>query len=158
MQFETNARGGWIVPAYTVLPASTSVPAWSDLGDGCTLGAGCKLGAYCTLGASCTLGAYCKFGAYCTLGASCTLGNDCTLGNNCTLGVNAQWMGVTVQSWLTLANVDGTGRQIKVVKHEGGVRVEAGCFQGTLEEFCAKAAGEGKDRYVRVISAVAAAM
>jgi hypothetical protein len=67
-------------------------------------------------------------------------------------------MGVTVQSWLTLGNVDGTGRQVKVVKHAEGVRVEAGCFQGTLEEFCAKAASEGKDRYVRVVSAVAATM
>ena len=63
-----------------------------------------------------------------------------------------------MQSWLTLGNVDGSGRQVKVVKYDGGLLVEAGCFQGTLEEFCTKAAAEGKDRYVRVISAVAAAM
>ena len=86
------------------------------------------------------------------------LGAYCTLGDSCTLGADARWMGVTVQSWLTLASVDGTGRQVKVVKHAEGVRVEAGCFQGTLEEFCTKAASEGKDRYVRVVAAVAAAM
>ena len=86
------------------------------------------------------------------------VGDGCTLGDYCKLGSDTQWMGVTVQSWLTLANVDGTGRQVKVVKHGGGDRVEVGCFQGTLEEFCAKAAGEGKDRYVRVVSAVAATM
>ena len=86
------------------------------------------------------------------------LGEGCTLGAYCKIGGDARWMGVTVQSWLTLANVDGTGRQVKVVKHAEGVRVEAGCFQGTLEEFCAKAASEGKGRYVRVVAAVAAAM
>ena len=122
MQFETNARGGWVIPAYTSIPAHTSIPAWSEIG------------------------AYCK------------LGNSCKIGHGCDLGANTQWMGVTVESWLTLANVDGTGRQIKVVKHAKGVRVEAGCFQGTLEDFCIQAASEGKDRYVRVISAVAAAM
>ena len=122
MQFETNARGGWVIPAYTSIPAHTSIPAWSEIG------------------------------------AYCTLGDGCTLGESCRLGANTQWLGVTVESWLTLANVDGSGRQIKVVKHAEGVRVEAGCFQGTLEDFCTQAASEGKDRYVRVISAVAAAM
>lgn len=152
MQFETNARGGWIVPANTSIPANTVIPAWSELGNSCTIGNDCALGAYCKLGNGCKLGAYCK------LGNSCMLGNRCTLGDDCMLGNDTQWMGVTVQSWLTLSNVDGSGRQVKVVKHGGGVHVEVGCFQGTLEEFCAKAAGEGKDRYVRVVSAVAATM
>ena len=170
MQFETNARGGWIVPAYTRLPTWVEVPAWSELGnycklgDSCSLGNGCKLGDDCTLGARCTLGDYCKIGDDCTLGNYCRLGDNsklgdgCKLGHGCELGANTQWMGVVVESWLTLANVDGLGRQIKVVKHALGVRVEAGCFQGTLEDFCTKAAGEGKGRYVRVVSAVAAAM
>ena len=134
MQFKTNARGGWVIPAYTSIPARTSIPAWSEIG------------AYCTLGDGCVLG------------AGCTLGNGCTLGHGCELRANTQWLGVTVESWLTLANVDGSGRQIKIVKHAEGVRVEAGCFRGTLEDFCTQAASEGKDRYVRVISAVAAAM
>ena len=122
MQFETNARGGWVIPAYTSIPAHTSIPAWSEIG------------------------------------AYCTLGNSCTLGHGCDLGANTQWLGVIVESWLTLANVDGSGRQIKVVKHAEGVRVEAGCFQGTLEDFCTQAASEGKDRYVRVVSAIASTM
>ena len=128
MQFETNSHGGWVVPANTAIPDGTEIPAWSDLGESCVLGAGC------------------------------TLGHSCKIGHGCELGANTQWMGVTVESWLTLANVDGSGRQIKIVKHAEGVRVEAGCFQGTLEDFCTQAASEGKDRYVRVISAVAAAM
>ena len=140
MQFETNSHGGWVVPANTAIPDGTEIPAWSDLGESCVLGADCKIGAGCKFGDGCELGAY------------------CTLGAGCALGDNTQWLKVTVESWLTLANVDGSGRQIKIVKHAEGVRVEAGCFQGTLEDFCTQAASEGKDRYVRVISAVAAAM
>lgn len=66
----------------------------------------------------------------------------CTLGNGCKLGSNCSWLGV--ESWLTLANVDGSGR------HAAGVKVEAGCFVGSLEKFCAKAAAENKHRYAAV--------
>lgn len=73
-----------------------------------------------------------------------------TLGNGCKLGSNCSWLGV--ESWLTLANVDGSGRQ---VKHAAGVKVEAGAL---LEKFCAKAAAENKHRYAAVIQAVAEVM
>ena len=137
MNYELNAKGGWIVPANSTIPADTVIPSYSELGNYCTLGYGCKLGDYCTLGYDCTLGDYCKLGDCCTLGFGCT------------------WLGVTVESWLTLANVDGTGRQVKVVKHAGGIKIEAGCFIGTLEEFTSKAESEGKLRYVAVIKAIA---
>jgi hypothetical protein len=65
---------------------------------------------------------------------------------------------VVVLSWLTLANVDGSGRQLRLVKHASGVVVEAGCFQGTVEEFCQRAQKEGKTKYVAVVTAVAAVM
>jgi hypothetical protein len=55
-----------------------------------------------------------------------------------------------------LANVDGSNRQIKIVRSdEGEIKIEAGCFIGTLDEFIAKAKSEGKLRYVAVISAIA---
>ena len=44
---------------------------------------------------------------------------------------------------------------MKVVKHDGGIKIEAGCFIGTLAEFTAKAESEGKLRYVAVIKAIA---
>ena len=137
MNYELNAKGGWIVPSNSTIPADTAIPSYSELG------AGCKLGDCCTLGNGCKLGYGCKLGVCCALGYGCTLGDGCT------------WLGVTVESWLTLANVDGTGRQVKVVKHAGGIKVEAGCFIGTLEEFTVKAESEGKLRYVAVIKAIA---
>ena len=44
---------------------------------------------------------------------------------------------------------------MKVVKYASGIKIEAGCFIGTLEEFTAKAESEGKLRYVAVIKAIA---
>lgn len=185
---ELNSRGGWIVPANTKIQHGATIPdnstfgilctfgddctfgdnctigdycTLSDnctLGDGCTLGGCCTLGDGCTLGDSCTLGDYCTLGDGCTLGDCCTLGIDYTLGDGCTLSNGCVWLGVQVQSWLTVSNVDGSGRQVKIVKHAEGVKVEAGCFMGTLEKFCEAAAAEGKQRYVAVITAIAGAM
>ena len=59
---------------------------------------------------------------------------------------------------MTLANITSTGRQVLLVKHVDGIYVEAGCFAGTLAEFSAKAAAEGKDQYVKVIEAVASVL
>lgn len=74
------------------------------------------------------------------------------------LGHRCMWLGVTVESWLTLANVNGSGRQIKVIKHTNGVKIEAGYFIGTDVEFLAKAKSEGKLRYVAIIRAVVEAL
>lgn len=134
MTFETNEHGGWIIPAGTNIPAETSVPAFSRLGNDCTLGNWCDIGTGCRLGDGCRLG------------TGCNLGNDCTL------------EGVVARHWLTLANVDGTGRQILVVSDGATTKIRAGCFVGTPDEFVAKAKIEGKTRYASVIPAVVAAM
>ena len=86
------------------------------------------------------------------------LGNDCTLGNECELGTYCTLEGVKPIQWLTLSNVDGTGRQVLIIKHAGGVLVRAGCFLGTPEEFIEKARDEGKHTYVSIIGAVCGAL
>lgn len=47
---------------------------------------------------------------------------------------------------------------VTMVKHADGVTVNAGCFLGTLDEFIEKVTERGMNRYVAVISAVAAVM
>lgn len=86
------------------------------------------------------------------------IGDDCTLGPSTAVGQDSTWLGVKVESWLTLANVDGAGMHVTMVKHAEGVMVNAGCFLGTLEEFVERVADQGMNRYVAVVSAVAAAM
>jgi NDP-sugar pyrophosphorylase family protein len=172
--FNTNNLGGWIIPAGTEIAAETGIPSYSEIGDGCTIGDRCKIGNYCTIGDRCTIGNYCtigndctignyctigdgcKIGDDCTIGYGCKIGNYCTIGDGCKIGDDCTWLGVKVKSWLTLANVDGSNRQIKIVRSdEGEIKIEAGCFIGTLDEFIAKAKSEGKLRYVAVISAIA---
>ena len=86
-------------------------------------------------------------------------GNDNTLGNCNTLGDSLRYggrltvAGVKVRRLMTLANVDGSGRQVLVLAHTEGVKIECGCFSGTLDEFCARADSEGKKRYSRVVRA-----
>ena len=135
MTYETNELGGWIVPDGTTLPPGAVVPSYSYIGNDCTIGDRCRIGN------------------------DCTIGYGCSIGNYCTIGYGCTWLGVQVYKWLTLANVDGSGRQLKVVVAvDGSVKVEASCFVGTADEFCKKAAAEGRGTYVAVVRAVVQAL
>ena len=59
---------------------------------------------------------------------------------------------------MNMSNVDGSGRKILIIVHTEGIKIEAGCFGGTLDEFCDKALSEGKKRYARVVRAAAEAL
>ena len=139
--FEKNEYGGWTIPHGSEVPQGTEVPAHS------------------TLGNDCTLGNYCTLGDRCKLGDDCTLGNGCTLGDRCALGDRCSWLGLKVRRFMTAANIDGSGRRVKIVLGTcATVRVEAGCFVGSADEFCAKAESEGKHTYARVVRAIAGAI
>ena len=159
MTYETNELGGWIVPDGTTLPPGAVVPSYSYIGDYCTIGNGCTIGNSCRIGNYCTIGYSCTIGNGCRIGYGCSIGNDGTIGNRCIIGYGCTWLGVQVSKWLTLANVDGSGRQLKVVVAvDGSVKVEAGCFVGTADEFCDRAKDEGKGTYVAVVRAVVQAL
>ena len=59
---------------------------------------------------------------------------------------------------LCMSNVDGSGRKIQVIVHTEGIKIRAGCFAGTLDEFCKRSESEGKTRYSRVVRATAEAL
>ena len=146
MDFKLNDKGGWIIPPQTTISDDTKIPAWSTLDYGCKLGNGCTLGDYCTLGYGCTLG------DRCTLGGRCTLGYGCKLGNGCTIAYTA------VDQFVTLGNVDGSGRQILLIRTGTQITVLAGCFKGSVDEFVKRAKDEKKLVYAAVIPAVAKAL
>ena len=87
-----------------------------------------------------------------TLGEGCALGEGCTLGDRCTLE------GSEFLRFMTLSNVDGSCRQILVIVRESEINIRAGCFYGTLDAFCERAADEGKPFYVAVVRAAALAL
>ena len=99
-----------------------------------------------------------------TLGNGNTLGDDNTLGYGNMLGDKLRFgkrlklSGCKVLALMCMSNVDGSGRKINVIVHTEGIKIEAGCFGGTLDEFCEQAASEGKTRYARVVRAAAEAL
>lgn len=90
--------------------------------------------------------------------ACSVLGNGCTLGNGCRLGDNCKLEGVVANRWMTLANVDGSGRQILIVTDGESIKVRAGCFIGSPEEFALKARRERKYLYADIIPHAAKSM
>ena len=143
---------------------------YNKLGDGNTLVDRNTLGNYNKLGdgnklGDCnTLGNYNKLGDGNTLGDCNTLGDDNKLGDYNTLGDELRFgkrlkiSDCKVLALLCMSNVDGSGRKINVIVHTEGIKIEAGCFGCTLDEFCDKAASEGKTRYARVVRAAAEAL
>ena len=81
-----------------------------------------------------------------------------SLGDGLRFGRRLQMSGCKVLALMCMSNVDGSGRRINVIVHAGGIKIEAGCFGGSLDEFCEKAGREGKTRYVRVVRAAAEAL
>ena len=137
---------------------------YNTLGDDNTLGDGNMLGSYNKLGDDNTLGDYNKLGDGNTLG-NCnklgdynTLGDDNTLGDKLRFGKRLKLSGCKVLALMCMSNVDGSRRNINVIVHTEGIKIEAGCFGGTLDEFCEQAASEGKTRYARVVRAAAEAL
>ena len=59
---------------------------------------------------------------------------------------------------MTLSNVDGSGRQIILIKHSDGIIVRTGCFVGDISEFIEKAKSENKMKYVSIVGAIAEVM
>ena len=104
------------------------------------------------------MGDYTQFGDDATLGDGNTLGAHSELGSGFRFGHRLQMSGCKVLALMCMSNVDGSGRQINVIVHTEGIKVEAGCFVGTLDEFCEKAISEGKTRYARVVRAAAEAL
>ena len=131
---------------------------YNKLGDGNTLGDRNKLGDGNTLGDDNKLGDYNTLGDCNTLGDDNTFGNGNTLGDELRFGKRLKISDCKVLALLCMSNVDGSGRKINVIVHTEGIKIEAGCFGCTLDEFCDKAASEGKTRYARVVRAAAEAL
>lgn len=113
---------------------------------------------YASFGNHCTFGHYSTFGGHLRLGDDCTMGFGSTFGSHLSVGKRFTYDGVKVHALMCLSNLDGSGRQVQILVHAGGVHVLAGCFRGSLGDFCEKARAEGKTRYASVVFAAAKAL
>ena len=80
------------------------------------------------------------------------------IGNGCEIGDGCKIEGVKCLDFMTLSNVDGSGRQIILIKHSDGIIVRAGCFVGDISAFIEKAKSENKMKYVSIVGAIAEVM
>lgn len=89
MKFETNEKGGWIIPAASVIPPYTRIPPWSEIGHNSKVGHACVVGRNCCCGFCLRVGHGCCFGSECKFGLGCGFGDRCEFGRECKLGSSA---------------------------------------------------------------------
>ena len=133
MEFKTNAKGGWVIPSDTEM-GTISLPDFSEAGSNCKFGSGSKFGSYS------------KFGSGSEFDSGSKFGFGCIIEN------------AIMEKCFQIQNLDGSGRMINIIKHQEGFRIRAGCFIGTLDDFCNKAESEGKFDYAKGVKAICMAL
>ena len=116
-----------------------------------------EIGDYAEIGDCTRIGKWAKIGNYTEIGKSVEIGEWVIIGDNVKIGDKFRCEGLEVIDFFTMSNIDGTGRRIHIYVHTKGITIRAGCFLGTLDEFCIKAEDEGKTLYARTVRAAAEA-
>lgn len=116
------------------------------------IGKSALIGNDVSIGDNCIIDECSELGCGCYIGEGCIIGHRIVaIGDMVNICANVSMEGVIVQKIMTLANVDGSGRQVIVIKHKDGILIRAGCFAGDLTMFVKKATEEGKMKYVKMI-------
>ena len=116
-----------------------------------------EIGDYAKIGDCSRLGKWAKIGNYAEIGKSVEIGEWVIIGDCVQIGDKFSCEGLEVIDFFTMSNVDGTGRRVHIYVHTKGITIRAGCFLGTLDEFCNKAEDEGKYLYSTTVRAAAEA-
>ena len=116
-----------------------------------------EIGDYVEIGDFSKIGKWAKIGNHVEIGKGVEIGEWVILGDCVKIGDKFRCEGLEVIDFFTMSNVDGTGRRIYIYVHTKGITVRAGCFKGTLAEFCQKAKYEGKHLYAVTVRAAAEA-
>ena len=116
-----------------------------------------EIGDYAEIGDCARIGKWAKIGNYAEIGKSVEIGEWVIIGDYVKIGDKFRCEGLEVVDFFTMSNVDGTGRRINIYVHTKGITIRAGCFKGTLDEFCNKAEDDGKYLYSTTVRAAAEA-
>ena len=112
---------------------------------------------YAKIGDFAEIGDHVEIGDSARIGDCVKIGNGAEIGDHAKIGDKFRCEGLEVIDFFTMANVDGTGRRIYIYVHTAGITIRAGCFIGTLDEFCNKAEEEAKYLYAVTVRAAAEA-
>ena len=133
------------------------------IGDFLRIGHSAKIGYNVEIGDSAKIGDgariadYAKIGDNVEIGNNVEIGDGAEMGDGVTIGAKFSCEGLEVIDFFTLSNIDGSGRRVHIYVHTEGIAVIAGCFKGTLDDFCWQAAQEEKYLYVVTVRAAAEA-
>ena len=116
-----------------------------------------EIGDYAEIGDCSRIGKWAKIGNYAEIGKSVEIGEWVIIGDCVKIGDKFRCEGLEVIDFFTMSNIDGTGRRIHIYVHTAGITIRAGCFLGTLDEFCNKAEDDEKYLYSTTVRAAAEA-
>ena len=116
-----------------------------------------EIGDYAEIGDCSRIGKWAKIGNSAEIGKSVEIGEWVIIGDCVKIGDKFRCEGLEVIDFFTMSNIDGTGRRIHIYVHTNGITIRAGCFLGTLGEFCNKAEDEEKYLYSTTVRAAAEA-
>ena len=116
-----------------------------------------EIGDYAEIGDCTRIGKWAKIGNYAEIGKSVEIGEWVIIGDCVKIGDKFSCEGLEVIDFFTMSNIDGTGRRIHIYVHTKGITIRAGCFIGTLDEFCNKSEDEEKYLYSTTVRAAAEA-
>ena len=116
-----------------------------------------EIGDYAEIGDCSRIGKWAQIGNYAEIGKSVEIGEWVIIGDCVKIGDKFRCEGLEVIDFFTMSNIDGTGRRIHIYVHTKGITIRAGCFIGTLDEFCNKAEDEEKYLYSTTVRAAAEA-
>ena len=148
---------------YATISVGATIGDNVRIGKYAEIGDGVRIGTYVTIGDSAEIGDGVRIGSSARIGDNARFGDNVEIGDYAKIGDGARFgdkfrcEGLEVIDFFTMSNVDGTGRRIYIYIHTKGITIRAGCFKGTLDEFCEKAEDEGKYLYLRTVRAAAEA-
>ena len=131
----------------------TRIGNYAEIGDFAKIGDCAEIGDFAKIGDYAEIGDCAEIGDYAEIGDFAEIGDGAQIGDMVEIGDKFRCEGLEVIDFFTLSNVDGTGRRIYVYVHTEGITIRAGCFIGTLDEFCNKAEDEGKHLYAVTVRA-----
>ena len=135
----------------------TRIGNYAEIGDFAKIGDCAEIGDFAKIGNHAEICNFAEIGNYAKIGNSVIIGDGAQFGDCVTVGDKFHCEGLKVIDFFTMSNVDGTGRKIHVYVHTEGITIRAGCFKGTLDEFCWQAAQEEKYLYSVTVRAAAEA-
>ena len=129
----------------------------AEIGDGARIGEYVAIDDSAEIGDGVRIGNSAKIGDGARIGKCVEIGDYAKIGDGARFGAKFRCEGLEVIDFFTMSNVDGTGRRIYIYVHTKGITVRAGCFKGSLDEFCNKAEEEAKYLYAVTVRAAAEA-